>query len=255
MDLPPTTGPCPHCGETITSPAADLPPPQPAFQLPPAVVAPTPPPVEAPVPAPPPEQIPATPHPLASAEVPKIVLPHHEHISENNIPKKKAAQKENARRSALIPVMLVLLVLSLAGGGIFYFLSKDREPLLLPPLVKAKTPTTEALEANYIRSGWQKEAYVLLDNYLAAADPQQKLPFILNGGTLAPKVEDFYGGGEILDSDTPAAAFSVYELSEEDRKRGLFMMFYDQPAQFEIKEFFRPLASLEVQYGLDEADL
>ncbi|MGL5018690.1 MAG: hypothetical protein ACRDBP_11170, partial [Luteolibacter sp.] len=46
-----------------------------------------------------------------------------------------------------------------------------------------------------------------------------------------------------------------YELSEEDRKRGLFMMFYDQPAQFEIKEFFRPLASLEVQYGLDEADL
>jgi hypothetical protein len=69
------------------------------------------------------------------------------------------------------------------------------------------------------------------------------------------KIEDFYGGGEILDSDTPAAAFSIYELSEEDRKRGLFMMIYDQPPQFEMKEFFRPLASLEVQYGVDEADL
>jgi hypothetical protein len=32
-------------------------------------------------------------------------------------------------------------------------------------------------------------------------------------------------------------------------------MIYDQPPQFEMKEFFRPLASLEVQYGVDEADL
>jgi hypothetical protein len=33
------------------------------------------------------------------------------------------------------------------------------------------------------------------------------------------------------------------------------MMVFDQPPQFDMKEFFRPLASLEVQYGLDEADL
>lgn len=33
------------------------------------------------------------------------------------------------------------------------------------------------------------------------------------------------------------------------------MMIYDQPPQFDMREFFRPLASLEVQYGVDEADL
>jgi hypothetical protein len=95
----------------------------------------------------------------------------------------------------------------------------------------------------------------VLRNYLAATDTQHKIPYILNGDALATKIEDFYGGGVINDSDTPAEAFSIYELSEEDRKRGLFMMIYDQPPQFEMKEFFRPLASLEVQYGVDEADL
>jgi hypothetical protein len=44
-------------------------------------------------------------------------------------------------------------------------------------------------------------------------------------------------------------------ISEENRKRGLFMMTYDPQPQFEMKKFFRPLASLEVQYGVDEADL
>ena len=33
------------------------------------------------------------------------------------------------------------------------------------------------------------------------------------------------------------------------------MMTYDQPPQFALKDFFRPLASLEVQYGVDEADI
>ncbi|MGL4400942.1 MAG: hypothetical protein ACRCXD_13815, partial [Luteolibacter sp.] len=121
--------------------------------------------------------------------------------------------------------------------------------------MKTQEQATAVSEANYIRIGWQKDAYELLGHYLAATDTRGKLPFILNGDALAPKLEDFYGGGTIMDSDTPAAAFSIYELSEEDRKRGLFMMIYDQPPQFEMKEFFRPLASLEVQYGVDEADL
>ena len=95
----------------------------------------------------------------------------------------------------------------------------------------------------------------MLRGYLAATTTQDKIPFILNGSALATKIEDFYGGGRINDSDTPAEAFSIYALTEEDRKRGLFMMIYDQPPQFDIKEFFRPLASLEVQYGVDEADL
>ncbi len=278
-DLPPTTGPCPHCGEVITSPAPEAPAPAVGFQIPP-------PPAPAPLPAaipvrveippvaeeppapPPPAPVEKTPPPPPAPPVPKatsipeprakvepIEIPHGEHISEHNIPKKKAAPQEGKRRSSLIPAMVVLLILGLAGGGIFYFVSQRLETPVAPPVAKVQNPTTAVNEANYIRIGWQKDAYELLGGYMAATDTQGKLPFILNSETLAPKIEDFYGGGVIMDSDTPAAAFSIYELSEEDRKRGLFMMIYDQPPQFEMKEFFRPLASLEVQYGVDEADL
>lgn len=111
------------------------------------------------------------------------------------------------------------------------------------------------MDANYIRIGWQKEANRLLRDFLAARKAEDKLPFILNAETLAPRVREFYGNEIIDESDTPAAAFSVLELSEEDRKRGLFMLTYDQPPQYDMREFFRPLATMEVQYGIDEADL
>ena len=123
-----------------------------------------------------------------------------------------------------------------------------------PPKIKPAAGLT-ALDANYIRIGWQKDATRLLTGFLAANRASEKLPFILNAQTLENRVRDFYGKDVIDDSDTPANAFSVYELSEEDRKRGLFMMTYDQPPQFDMREFFRPLASLEVQYGIDEADI
>jgi hypothetical protein len=151
--------------------------------------------------------------------------------------------------------MLILLAVFLLGLGGVYYTSLEMSQNIDPPAVKATSADPKISEANYIRIGWQKEAYQLLRSYMAATSDRDKIPFILNGAELATKLQDFYGGGVINDSDTPADAFSIYELSEEDRKRGLFMMIYDQPPQFEMKEFFRPLASLEVQYGVDEADL
>ncbi len=334
-DLPPTTGPCPHCSGVITSPALETPPlqvasfevpvpvtapaaipaapaapaaipaaPAPAAAVPsapavpavpaaipaaPAAVAPAPatppqeavPPVSA-IPAPAPAT-PAAPEPVAAAvsapapvsasippprsgpppppaqelkrekpvEIPQAQLPPREDPSD--LKKQKTSPKP--QRSGLIPAMLVLLVLILIGGGVVFFASKELGKNVESPTPRIAAGDPAANEANYIRIGWQKEAYQVLRGYMAATEAKDKLPFVLNGAELAPKIEDFYGGGMIIDTDTPADAFSVYELSEEDRKRGLFMMIYDQPPQFEMKEFFRPLASLEVQYGVDEADL
>jgi hypothetical protein len=90
---------------------------------------------------------------------------------------------------------------------------------------------------------------------MEADSAQGKLPYVIPTDGLEERIDLFYGGVEINDADTPAEAFSVYELSMEDRKRGMFMMIYDQPPQFNMREFFRPLASLEVQYGLEEADV
>lgn len=158
-------------------------------------------------------------------------------------------------RSGLIPAMMVVLALILAGGAVIYFASQELGNSIAPPERQASKGDPSVKETNYIRIGWQQDAYKVLDDYMKATTSVGKLPYVLQGEQLSPKIEDFYGGGVINDSDTPAEAFSVYELSEEDRKRGLFMMIYDLPPQFDMKEFFRPLASLEVQYRIDEADL
>ena len=217
--------------------------------LPPAKVS-----VSSVIPEPPP--LPAS---VAAASIPRPSeeKPKAEPVSKTKPVKPEKIQKQRVSKthsSGLIPAMLVLLALILAGGGVWYFAAQElgKNP---PPVVQTKLGDPAVSEANYIRIGWQKDAYKLLKDYMAATTSAEKVPFVLNGEQLAPKIEDFYGGGVINDTDTPADGFSVYELTEEDRKRGLFMMIYDLPPQFDMKEFFRPLASLEVQYGVDEADL
>jgi hypothetical protein len=243
-DLPPTTAPCPHCGGVITSPAPELP-----AAPPPQAEHPT-------TPSPAPVAVvesPATPLVPPAEESEPIHLPQLEPLP------KVALREQTAKpeRRRLIPRLLFFLLQVSAAGAIAYFAKEEimKNKASTPPPFKATVRDPAAKEANYIRIGWQKEARQVLEGFVAATDSQGKLPFVLHAENLREKLENFYRGGVILDSDTPAEAFSVYELSEEDRKRGLFMMIYDQPPQFEMSEFFRPLASLEVQYGVDPADL
>ncbi len=151
--------------------------------------------------------------------------------------------------------MLVLLVLILLGGAAVYFVANEMGRNIPPPTVNLKPADSAASDSYYLRIGWQKEAYQVLRDFIAADTAKDKLPFILNGEALAPKIDDFYGGVVINDSDSPADSFSVYELSMADRQRGLFLMIYDRPSQFDIKEFFRPLATAEVQSGIDDAGI
>lgn len=255
-NLPPTTGPCPHCSGVITSP-----PPEPPVQTAPPVGQEPPKP-----PAIPPRRVPVPPSatpippPPKSIPVPTNAVPTPPAAEKTAPLQAKAAPPKPAapaalRKSGLIPVMLILLLL-IAGAGVGVMLVTRETGNNLASAATVKVgPDPAVAEANYLRIGWQKEAYQVLRDCMAATSSRDKLPHILHGDALATRVEDFYGGGVIDDSDTPAEAFSVYQLSVEEHKRGLFMMIYDQPPQFEMKEFFRPLASLEVQYGLDEADL
>jgi len=255
-DLPPTTGPCPHCGEEITSPApapvssfaAEARP----YKAPPAVAAPvrvanpvrdlasTPPAVQPPAANPAPAAGPPRPVPVQTA-VPSPV-------------RKGLALKDRRSRLPsrfLVPVILVALLLVAAGSAAIFYITRT------PSTIKGLTPDQEAelSRANYLRSGWEDEARTVLEAYLAANTAAEKLPFILNGSKLAGVLEDFYGGSPIDESDTPADAFTVYELSMEDRERGIFLMDYNRPPQFDFKEFFRPLAPAEVQYGIEEPGL
>lgn len=232
----------------------------PAAREPVAAVAAEPSASPAPARIPPPKQSaaaepPPTPRERATAkpaEVPRAEDPSHANHRRKHGAEPKA---DKPPRSSLIPVLIVLWLMILGAGAAVYFVTREMGRNVEPPNVTGPKADSAAREANYIRVGWKKEAYQVLGDYMAATSASGKLPHILNAENLSEKMEDFYGGGVINDSDTPAEAFSVYELSEQDRRRGLFMMVYDQPPQFDMKEFFRPLASLEVQYGIDEADL
>ena len=197
------------------------------------------------------------PTPKERAGLTAEAIPRTDTPSTTTPPHKQAAPREAGKpvKASLMPVLIVLWLVILGAGAAVYFVTKEMGRNPAPPTIANSETENAAREANYIRVGWKKDAYQVLRNYMSATSAKDKLPHILNADALSQRIEDFYGGGVINDADTPAEAFSVYELSEEDRRRGLFMMVYDQPPQFEMKEFFRPLASLEVQYGIDEADL
>jgi hypothetical protein len=278
-NLPATTGPCPHCGGVITSPAPEAETPVAPMQVtvPVHVQAPPATPVQAPAvaqlptvaQAPPPAQTPAVTQAPAAVPQKAVIPPPRQstaptaaqgpsptpltEIQTAEAPAKLIKPKAKSRKG-LIAAMLVFLALILAAGAALFFVMQEMGRNIEPPAATVAVDP-QVTESQYLRIGWQKEAYDLLRDFMEADSAQGKLPYVIPTDGLEERIDLFYGGVEINDADTPAEAFSVYELSMEDRKRGMFMMIYDQPPQFNMREFFRPLASLEVQYGLEEADV
>jgi hypothetical protein len=258
-ELPPTTGPCPRCGGVITSPeiepVQDL-----RFGGIPALSAM---PDEASAEG---KRLPTqrgrTPDPKPKKQVPvslsQIDDRGREGAEAAEIPEheQELAYSELEVERSLKPLIWVFSVLAVAGVCTFYFASKELKKVAKAPPVGAEIVVDPAAqEAAYLRVGWQKDAQQLLAKYIQASTVEERLPLVIHGEAMRGRLEKFYADDTVSDLDAPAAGFSAYELSEEDAKRGFFMMVYDQPPQFKMKEFFMPLANLEVQYGVDEADM
>jgi len=290
-DLPPTTGPCPHCGKEITSPAPeDDPAADPIFGErvevgPEASAQPAPPlpqagRVESPLPPVPPaaddrgegspggselppidaprEVAPEAPAPEPAAKGPDDALSglsgeRSTEVDEHVEPKpKKSGGKSRARKLVLPLAVLAVLVLLAVGVAMF----------VVPALRGGgdasggdQARAAALREQQYLEGGWEDEAREVLDAFLTADTAAGKAAYSIRGAELLPRMNEFYGGGRIDDSDTPMEAFAPYPLAMEDRKRGIFMMVFDQPPVFELSEFFAPIAPLRVQYGVSEPDL
>jgi hypothetical protein len=137
--------------------------------------------------------------------------------------------------------MLVLFLLILAIGAAVFFLSKEIGQNIPPPAVGTTPRGTSTQGPAATSSDWQKEASQVLQGYLAAPTIEGKLPYILNGESLAPRLKEFYGDRVIVDTDTPAEAFKAKPLTEEDNKRGIFMLVFDQPRpkSMRVHAFFK----------------
>lgn len=282
VDLPPTKGPCPHCKQTIESPgpslAADRPPP--AGSLAPlprpeeagqAVAEPKPPVISEPVPAGPaaapeardekverlqPEPAEGGGAGIAAKE--KVVAarlqapePEPEPERMREVPEDDQEAGKPSRRGSVVAVVLAIaLVVAALGAAVFVardFLGVPQDPDETTDQLRED----EIRRTRYLRVGWKDEARETLAKFLAAKTVGERVPYTIGGESLAAEMEEFYGGSAIDDSDTPVDAFSAYDLRMEDRERGMFLMIYDLPPQFDLGEFFRPLATLEVQYQVE----
>jgi hypothetical protein len=230
-DLLPTTGPCPYCAGTITSPALEMLTErflEPHFSPPFEETLP-------PTPAQEPEEIVNEP----IVQIPEPVKPAEPEEPES--PPESKAPSGNSSRLMFWMLGLLTLILITVGAG--YLIWKNFGQSSAPTAPRFVRNEATIKEAEYLRSGWQKDASQLLGNYLAAKTTAEKLPLILNGNDLKALIGDFYSSSGSNDSDITADAFTVNELTEEDRKRGLFRMVYKQPAPANAKDLPQPPAT------------
>ncbi|NNC87561.1 MAG: hypothetical protein HKN82_03770, partial [Akkermansiaceae bacterium] len=120
----------------------------------------------------------------------------------------------------------------------------------------ASGATRSAMEkSRFLREGWREAASQRLQAFLDASTPEQRAPHIIGGRARLDDLRAFYEGGPASEKSTPLSAFSHFDLADADKKRGIFMMRYERPSQFDMREFFRPVAPLEIQYRLEEPGL
>lgn len=255
-DLPPTVAPCPHCSGEITSP----PPPLPKRSENLAVAPPEEPEMdfaskegrleegkEAEEKAAAEENAAER---LAAEKVAAEKLERSVSVKEKAAPDDFLESEEAGSRSRAIPEILFLVaMLVLAGlvvGGVILLRSRGKdEPKPLVP---------EMDNARFIREGWKNVATEQLRGFLDAEGAEEKAKFVIGGSARVAEMEAFYSSIALDESDTPLDAFGHQDQDLVDREGGVFLMQYERPAQFDIREFFRTVETLEVRYDLEEAD-
>lgn len=226
-DLPPTTGPCPHCGHTITSPAI-------------AEVAST---FE---PTPDQEQLPDPDTEISEPPVSEVQQ-EVQHANSDGIDSRPAGRKNNG------PIVL-LLALTVIGCGIWYVANRAKRKTEFPQPSVSGVNSARVLDDLYMNSGWIEEGRAVLAAFQQSKTAEEKMAYVNPVIGLQTRMREYYGGGIIDDSDTPASAFQASEVPEQDRKKGLFWMTFEEHPETVVQEFFRPIQTLEARYGLDPLD-
>ena len=110
-------------------------------------------------------------------------------------------------------------------------------------------------QRRFVQEGWKVVATNRLSGFLAAKTIEEKAKHVIGGAERVEDMRNFYGFKVPDEADMPVDAFSADGSNIQNRERGIFLMRYEWPAQFDIREFFRPVAPLEVQYKLEEPGL
>ena len=236
-NLPPTTAPCPKCGQQVTSPDWNAPADE-AVAPPEKKVSPT---VE------------------KTVAAPAVAEAHPKSEQPNNAPTgseaKEAAEPTEGKGKMIVAVATLgaALLLGAAAVKVLFFSNKDKSVKEAPTAAQSLSPE-ERKENAYRTRGWIDEAQGVMQNFLDAKTNEERALWTIRGASNESEMAAVY---EKFDEDayrTPVNIFSPVPLGNTDTQRGLFLMTYNRPEQFTIRSFFRPVPPLRVRYGLEKPD-
>ena len=258
VGLASTTAPCPHCGIAVRSPdqnIGNIPPAQAAnlgsAAMPVAGVAQQQQQQQQQVPVAPVQDAPislknteernpvpaaATARPIASKEAQLI------------------SEQPPAQKGKLGLIVVAILLLTLAGGAAFWLAAKrDKEDRSPAGNVTGGGSSPSDFGASGLDDSWKKEASQVLNGFLTAATPEEKMKYCISNEGVLDELKTFYPAGTEMDASL--AAFSHTEGNKIDHDRGIFLMRYRRPAQIDIRNYFAPIGNLETIMGQVEPSL
>ena len=223
-NLPPTTAPCPMCGQSTTSPGPEQ---APLGQ-------------QAPVQQAPVQQAEPTPSPEIKPE-PEVL-----------------GQKGEGRGAGLLWGLAGVALLGLLAGG-YYMVTKMQIapasggglPGTTSTMSDGSGPSPQELSETQKIRAENKAATEALDNFLAARTAEDRAKWVIGGEGKVEQIRNFYGRDKYEFENLKSENFAIFPMGEVDRARGIMMMDYVRPRQFKLEDFFRPIATMELQLKVE----
>ncbi|MGJ8697030.1 MAG: hypothetical protein ACSHYF_11985 [Verrucomicrobiaceae bacterium] len=225
-NLPPTTAPCPMCGQPTTSPGPE----------------------QAPKPQ---QQSPIQPSQGQSpAPVQQAVRPV-EQRSSGPAPAKKGG-------AGVLWALAGLTCLGLLAGAAYMYkqyripTSSGNNPPLGPTSGQGPVGSGSGIPgASVEEAKATAEAAGVLRGFFEATTAEEKAKYVIGGASRVGDIRDFYGPDGLQETSLEVDGFTSFPMDESDRERGIFLMDYYRPRQFQFDQFFRPIATMEIQMQVE----
>ena len=234
-ELPPTVAPCPHCGKEVTSPDQN--------------------------------QQQESPSELSSDEQgsdEKVVRLKVEdrgpvqvrQIEDLGAPSELILDENSRRAKGGKAIWVAAIALLLVAGGLVLLLTRqgENEPSSNGAGWAQGTETAESQEEAWLTSGWKEEASKVLAAFLKARSPAERMKYVIANKGVLEELQIFYPEGSD-DSDSPIESFAHRTGSENDQKKGIFLMQYRRPSLADMRDHFTPIGSLDKILGVEGSTL
>ena len=170
--------------------------------------------------------------------------------------KRKLPSQQTQRKVSPLLFLAAGAVVLLLVIGVLVAVNRGNKPAKPAPVADKKIDNKreEVERSRYLKEGWKPSASQVLNAFLAADSSEDKAQYVIGGAGRIEEMNEFYRDRKVVDADTPIEAFNHEDLAMADKERGLFLMRFDRPAQLAMKDFFKPVAPLEVQHRVEQPD-